>query len=213
MRETIIQPRFKSSESNFPLGVLRELKKGRFVYKQNDKTFKFYKLKKGILMMGVSSPNGKDSFTHFVHEGEFFGEEMLLDIQMRKNFAQALSNEVVVEEYSVNKLIEGVGTELVIRDNFVNHFRRIQDTIQRNSNLNLREKLVAILREIGKGIGIKLINGEVLIRTHLKHRELAFLCNATRQSITTQLIALNQDNYINIDRNSILLNNQLLTND
>ncbi|MFT6747886.1 MAG: CRP/FNR family cyclic AMP-dependent transcriptional regulator [Glaciecola sp.] len=212
MRESIIYSGVNKKEANFPLGIIKEFKKGQFVYHEQDRAFKLYKLKEGLLMMGSSLSSAKTNFTHFVQEGEFFGEEVLLDIQARGNSAQVLTNTVQVEEYSMNLLVDSADTQKIVRDNFVNHSTRVQHTLLRNCGMNLRSRLVSVLKEVGNGVGVTLVNGEQLIRTHLKHRELAFLCNATRQSITTQLIELSRAKYINIDKNSILLTNQLLTN-
>lgn len=218
MREALMNNHLNSLQSSvnpegFPLSLLEQHKKGDYIFKQNDRAFKFYKLKKGIVMMGQTDQNGKTVFSHFVKEGEFFGEEVLLELHQRKNTAQVLSNQAVLEEYSFNPGLSPKLIQNILRDNFVSHFKRVQQTLLRNSVLNLRERLVDVLKEIAGGIGVKLMNGEVLIRTHLKHRELAYLCNASRQSVTTQLIALNDHNYINIDRNSILMNHKILIND
>ena len=212
MRESIIYSGVKKEHVNYPLGVINELKKGQFVFKEHDRAFKLYKLKEGLLMMGSSLVNGKTSFTHFVQQGEFFGEEVLLNLDQRKNSAQALSDTVQFEEYSVSLLTDNYITKNIVRDNYLLHTARIQQTLLRNTGLNLRGRLLAVLKEVGEAVGYTLMNKEVLIRTHLKHRELAFLCNATRQSITTQLLELSKRNYVNIDKNSILLTNQLLTN-
>lgn len=212
MRESIIYSGVNKKESNFPLGIIKEFKKGQFIYREQDRAFKLYKLKEGLLMMGSSLESTKSNFTHFVQEGEFFGEEVLVDIQNRGNSAQVLTDTIQVEEYNMSLLLDNTDTQKIVRDNYVNHSSRVQHTLSRNCGMNLRSRLMSVLIEIGKGVGVSLVNGEQLIRTHLKHRELAFLCNATRQSITTQLIELSRDKYINIDKNSILLTNLLLTN-
>jgi CRP/FNR family cyclic AMP-dependent transcriptional regulator len=216
MRESIIYAGIKNKEIDFPLGIVKEFKKGQFVFEEHQGAFKLFKLKEGLLMMGSALGDGigdgKSSFTHFVQQGEYFGEEVLLGIQQRGNFAQVLSDKVQIEEYSLNLLTDNNVTQKIIRDNFVVHTSRIQHTVLSNARFDLKARLMMMLKLIGAGIGVNLMNGEVLIRTHLKHRELAFLCNATRQSITTQLIELSKSKFVNIDKNSILLTNRLLTN-
>jgi CRP/FNR family cyclic AMP-dependent transcriptional regulator len=213
MRESIIYSGIKNQQVNLPLGVIRVYKKGQFIFKEAASVFKIYKLKKGLIMMAGSLKGSQSSFTHFVQEGEFFGIESLLDLERRGHSAQVLSDTVQIEEYSTSEMVDGKQAQKIVKENFVKHTTRVQRTLMRNSRLNLRSRLIEVLKEIGQGMGVMLLNGEVLIRTHLKHRELAFLCNATRQSITTQLIELNKRNYVNIDKNSILLTKQLLTND
>lgn len=212
MIESIIYSGVKQHETIAPLGVVKEFKKGSFVFKEKANAVKLYKLKEGILALSASIDEDKPIFSHFVHAGEYFGAEAIMNFEQRNNSAQVLSDKVKVEEYSVNSLFDHSSFLSTVKADFIVHSHRMQHTLIRNASLNLKKRLCAVLALIGDACGVKLLNGEVLIRTHLKHRELAFICNATRQSVTTELIKLNIQNDVNIDKNSILLTNQLLTN-
>jgi len=212
MRESIIYSGVQNQEQRFPLGIVKELKKGEFVFSEEDSVFKVYRLKKGMIMLGGSLENQLPSFTHFVHQGEFFGVEGMFNIDQRTNSAQVLSDNVEIEEFNLSTMKHNLDVKSEVVQNYMLQADRVQCTLLRNSTLDLKTRLKAVLKGIGEGFGSKLMNGEVLIRTHLKHRELAFICNATRQSITTQLTQLSKHNYVNIDKNSILLTNNLLTN-
>lgn len=203
---------FVSNQLSAPnLTVVNQFKKGKFIYQEGALAKKFYCLKKGLLLMGTQSENGKSSFSHLVFEGEYFGEEVLLGFHSRNSFALVLSNEAAVEECPEG-LIK-VDVNELLRSVFVQKMERFQQTLMRNSTLALKQRIQSVLKEIALGFGVRLLNGDVLIRTHLKHRELALLSNATRQSVTTCLLELVREGKVLIDKDSLLVNHQLMAVD
>jgi CRP/FNR family cyclic AMP-dependent transcriptional regulator len=199
-----------TTKINFSLSVVRQFKKDDFVYRQGQNASKVFRLNKGMIVIGNQNLNGEFMFSHFVKQGDYFGEEVLLSLQNRKNFAQVLTTEAIIEEIQFSEIL---AQPLLMNEIYQNCIKRIyqtEETLYKNNYLSLKNRVIQTLRFFVDNIGIKLLNGEVIIREHLKHKEIAFLCNASRQSVSTEIASLIKKGFLKVDRSSILFSDGFL---
>ena len=81
------------------LKITKEFKKNENIYQQGDKAVKYFKVISGIVVIGSYTAEGKMVFKSLVHEGEYFGDEVVSGLEERANFAMAFSKEVLLEEH------------------------------------------------------------------------------------------------------------------
>ena len=210
MRNPIqIQSNALIPEVKASLSVVKTFKKGTYVYHQFDNASQIFKLNTGLIAMGCYGEDGSENFTHFIGPGEYFGQEGLSG-DARKSFALVLSGEAEVAAYDARSFLHQNEQLRILHGNLSKLMERMQRTLVRNTAMPLPERIKRTLLEIGMLCGVRLLNGEVLLRMKLKHRELAMLCSASRQSVTTQLIELSKSDYFQFDGGSMLLREKLL---
>ena len=86
-----------ASYSEEQLKVTKEFKKDESVYQQGDPAVKYYRVVRGIVIIGSITEEGKMIFKSLIHEGEFFGDEVIGGLNTRLNFALAFSNEILIK--------------------------------------------------------------------------------------------------------------------
>ena len=61
------------------------------------------------------------------------------------------------------------------------------------------------LKSLASKKAIKLLTGEQMVRMHVKHKELAFACNSSRQCVSSILSKFQKLGKIKMDRSSFIL--------
>ena len=212
MRHPIqIQKDFTLQDNFAALSLLRILKKGSYLFHQFERATHYYCLKEGLMAIGCFGDDGTENFTYFVGPGDYFGQEAISGGN-RNSFALVLSQTAEIAVFDARNWTDQSQRLRPLNDNWSKLLQRAQSTMIRNTAMNLADRIKKTLVEIGSLIGVRLLSGEILIRTKLKHREIAMLCCASRQSITTQLNELIKAGYFIIDGNSILLREKLINN-
>jgi CRP/FNR family transcriptional regulator, cyclic AMP receptor protein len=183
--------------------------KDQFVYMQDDSCTHIYLIVEGRIKLGHYLDDGKDVVTAILSTGEVFGELALAGEEKRRDYAQALCHTVICplsiselqELMAINKdlsfkILKLVGLRLIKLE------RKLELLVFRDA----RTRVVEFLKDAASWKGKK-VGYETMIPTRLTHKDIAALTGTSRQTVTTILNELKEQNLINFDRKKILIRN------
>ncbi|MCX2745120.1 Crp/Fnr family transcriptional regulator [Mangrovivirga sp. M17] len=187
--------------------VMMEFGKDEFIYFPNDASDQIYLVAEGRVRIGNYSEDGKENLKVILGKGELFGELALSGEGKRNDFAQAMDKETIVCQMTIDhmeelmrddqslslKLLKLVGFRLKKME------RKVNSLVFKDA----RTRIVEFLKELGEEKGTK-VGYEVMVKNHLTHKDIAALTGTSRQTVTTVLNELKDQNLINIDRRRIL---------
>lgn len=187
------------------LTLTKVFSKDECVYQQGDAAAKYFKVIEGVVILGSYSLDGKMIFKGLIYEGEFFGDEVAAGQEGRLNFAMALSKELVVEEYKEADFWNNPDHQKQVLYSSLKRNNNIQKVMEVNTSFPVEQRVKNFLKDLAKVKGIKLLTGEVMVRMHIKHRELAFICNSSRQCVSAIVSKFQKDGAVKMDRSSFIL--------
>jgi len=183
-------------------------KKYSHIYQENENTDTLYFLLEGRVKLCTYNNGNKELIKTILYPTDLFGEESILNIKSREDFAIAMDKKVRV--LAVNSIefrrflcqnpdisfeITGkIGTKLK------NAEKRIENFIFKNARTRIIDFLKEMAVKQGQPIGF-----EILIKNFLTHNEIASLIGTSRQTVTIVLSELKKDNKIHIDRKNVLV--------
>ncbi|MDF9800914.1 CRP/FNR family cyclic AMP-dependent transcriptional regulator [Catalinimonas alkaloidigena] len=182
--------------------------KGDFVYFIDDPSDNVYLIKQGRVKISTYADDGKEIVKTILSAGEVFGELALTEEIKRNDFAQVLDPNTIICPLTIKdmKNLMADDQELsftifkIIGLRMRKLERRIELLISKDARTRIIEFLKDLAREKGKKVGF-----ETMIKSHLKHQDIASLTGTSRQTVTTILNELKEKNLINFDRRKILI--------
>jgi CRP-like cAMP-binding protein len=185
-----------------------KMKKNEYIYFPEDPSSSIFFLKKGRVKIGAYSDDGKEIIKAILGPGEIFGELSLIGESKRKDFAVALDSDVVLCAMGIKDMEEMMGdnptlslrvTKLIgVRLQKIE--RRLESLIFKDARTRIIDFIVDLGREKGKAIG-----KEILVKHNLTHQDMANLTATSRQTVTTILNELKENNLIHFERNKFLI--------
>lgn len=185
-----------------------QIKKNDYIYFPEDPSSSLFFLKKGRVKIGSYSDDGKEIIKAILGPGEIFGEMSLIGEDKRKDFAMALDNDVTLCAMGMNdmeEMMEG-NSGLSLKVTKLIGFR-LQKTERRLESLifkDARTRIIDFIVDMGKENG-KAIGKEILVKHNLTHQDIANLTATSRQTVTTILNELKEQNMIHLERNQFLI--------
>lgn len=197
--------KIKGIEDEHPM---TKFKKDEFVYFPEDSSSYIYMIAEGRIKIGSYLEDGKESVKAILSKGEIFGELALTGEDKRQDFAQAMDSETIVCPMTLDdmknlmannkplsfKMMKLIGLRLRKTE------RRLESLVFKDARTRIVEFLRDEANEKGKKIGF-----EMMIPSHLTHKDIAALTGTSRQTVTTILNELREKNIINFDRRKILI--------
>ena len=185
-----------------------KMKKNEYIYFPEDPSSSIFFLKKGRVKIGTYSDTGKEIIKAILNPGEVFGELSLVGEEKRNDFAIALDNDLVVcslgmkdmEEMIEKNPLIGLKVTKLIGFRLQKIERRLESLIFKDA----RTRIVDFIRELGHEKG-KAIGHEILVKHNLTHLDMANLTATSRQTVTTVLNELKEQNLIHLERNKFLI--------
>jgi len=183
-------------------------KKYSHIYQENEDTDTLYFLLEGRVKLCTYNNGTKELIKTILYPTDLFGEESILNIKSREDFAIAMDKKVKVlavksiefrrflcQNPDISFEITGkIGTKLK------NAEKRIENFIFKNARTRIIDFLKEMAVKQGQPIGF-----EILIKNFLTHNEIASLIGTSRQTVTIVLSELKKDNKIHIDRKNVLV--------
>jgi CRP-like cAMP-binding protein len=182
-------------------------KKDQFIYMPEDQASHVYLVVDGRVKIGHYLDDGKEVVTAILTTGEIFGELALAGEEKRRDFAQVMAETVICpltvgelkdlmyddKELSF-KILKLVGLRLMKLE------RKLELLVFKDARTRIIEFLKDAASWKGKKVGF-----ETMIPTKLTHKDIAALTGTSRQTVTTVLNELKEENLINFDRRKILI--------
>lgn len=193
------------SELNIVSGFMRR-KKGEIIFLDSFTDEKLYFLKKGYIKIGYIDEKGEEHISEILNQGDIFGQITLEKGGSRSEYAEVLKSEAIICSFTIQdfEAILQKRPDLAISYTKLVGFRlrtiqtRMSGILKkdvRSRFLDLIHYLVMKLKEDAKG--------EVVLDNFLTHAEMASLVGASRQTITTLLADLENENILKVDRKFI----------
>jgi CRP/FNR family transcriptional regulator, cyclic AMP receptor protein len=182
-------------------------KKDQFIYMPDETASHIYLIVDGRVKIGHYLEDGKEVVSSILTVGEIFGELALAGEDVRRDFSQAMSETVICpltidelrtlmydnKELSF-KILKLIGLRLMKLE------RKLELLVFKDARTRIVEFLKDTAAWKGKKVGF-----ETMIPTKLTHKDIAALTGTSRQTVTTILNELKEQNLINFDRKKILI--------
>ncbi|MBL7858027.1 MAG: Crp/Fnr family transcriptional regulator [Cyclobacteriaceae bacterium] len=185
----------------------KNYKRDQFIYFPEESADYIYMIAKGRVKIGHYLDDGKEVIKGILTYGEIFGELALAGEEKRGDFAQAMEETIICplriddlkslmwEDKELSfRLLKLVGLRLMRME------RRMELLVFKDA----RTRIVEFLRDAASWKGKK-VGFETMIPTKLTHKDIAALTGTSRQTVTTILNELKDQNLINFDRKKILI--------
>lgn len=187
---------------------MKTMEKGKMIYFPKDPAKVVFFLKAGRVVLGTITEDGKEVIKTIVHPGEIFGEMGIVGQEKRSDFAKAMDDDVRICAMGVEDIKEmmisiphlNFNVTKVIGERLIKVQRKLDGMIFKD----VRSRLIDFLKEMAKEHG-KQIGYEILIQHDLTHQDLASLIATSRQTVTTILNDLKEQDLIYMERSKILI--------
>lgn len=185
-----------------------EFGKDDFIYFSQEPSNHIYLIAEGRIKIGSYSDDGKEIIKAILQPGEIFGEMALVGEEKRRDFAQALDKGIKICQLAIEDM------ESLMRKNQELSFKitkligfRLRKAERKIESLvfkDARTRIVEFLKELGEERGQK-VGFETLVKNFFTHQDIANLTATSRQTVTTVLNELRDQNQINFDRKRLLI--------
>ncbi len=186
----------------------RMYQKGATVYTVGESSSYIYIVKEGRVKIGAYAEDGKEIVKTILASGEVFGELALAGESQRTEFAVALDANTIVCPMTIEdmraRMRDNQEFSVSIFKMVGNRMRKLERRIELLVSKDARTRVIEFLRDLAGERGKK-VGYEIMIPSHLKHQDIASLTGTSRQTVTTILNELKEQNIINFDRRKILI--------
>jgi CRP-like cAMP-binding protein len=192
-------------EEDFKMNLFQ---KEEYIYFPEDASDTIYMVSDGRVKIGSYTNDQKEIVKAILGRGEIFGELALVGETNRSEFALALDHNTRVCPMTIEDLkalmIDNQTLSLKIMKVIGFRLKKMERRIESLVFKDARTRIVEFLKEMAEEKGQK-VGFEMMIKNHLTHKDIASLTGTSRQTVTTVLNELREDNIINFDRRRILI--------
>ncbi|HYG20859.1 MAG TPA: Crp/Fnr family transcriptional regulator [Ohtaekwangia sp.] len=182
-------------------------KKEQFIYMPDDTASHIYLVVDGRVKIGHYLDDGKEVITAILTHGEIFGELALAGEDKRRDFSQTMTDTIICPLTLMElKALMYENRELSFRILKLIGLRLMK--LERKLELlvfkDARTRVIEFLKDAAAWKGRR-VGQETMIPTRLTHKDIAALTGTSRQTVTTILNELKDQNMINFNRRQILI--------
>lgn len=170
-----------------------------------------YFLKSGTLKISILA-NKEETIKHLVHEGQFFGEMALAEVEDVTLFAIALEDTTLsyFDIQTARQIMQNYPEfrkymmELISR-----RVRVLEQRLEELATQDSRSRVISFLQDLAQNFG-KSQEGKKVVPNFLKNREIAQLTFTSRQTVNAVMNELKRKQVIEFDQKSITFSTLLL---
>ena len=184
----------------------KKANKNEIIYFADEPVQRIYLLKKGMIKIVESDPEGREVIKDLIQKGDIFGELSLSGMGGTAEYAQAISSEVLICSFKLEDFERVLAQDPHISLKFSKFigfkFKRLQN---RYSNLvfkDVRQRLLEFLHEWARNDGTPR-GAELVVSNYLTHQDIAQLICTTRQTVTQTLNQLEAEGRLRYSRQEI----------
>lgn len=183
-------------------------KRDQFIYFPEEPATYIYMISNGRVRIGHYLEDGKEVVKSILGTGEIFGELGLAGEETRTDFAQAMDDKTTICPLSIaelkNLMFEDRELSFKILKLVGLRLMKLERKLEMLVFKDARTRIIEFLKDAAAWKGQK-IGFETLIPTKLTHKDIASLTGTSRQTVTTIMNDLKEQNLINFDRKRILI--------
>ena len=184
-----------------------DFKKNDFIYFPNEPSDYIYLISEGRVRVGSYTEDGKEIVKAILGKGEIFGEMALAGEEKRKDFAQAMDDNTQLCKLNIEDMKDLMKDNQTLSLNMMKlmgwRLRKVERKIESLVFKDARTRIIDFLKELAEERGQK-VGFETMVKNHFTHKDIASLTGTSRQTVTTILNELKENNVINFDRRRIL---------
>ncbi|WP_099599432.1 Crp/Fnr family transcriptional regulator [Reichenbachiella sp. 5M10] len=193
--------------SNIPSSVL-DYAKDKLIYENGQVSDCIYLIEQGSVKIAKSDGTGKEVVKSILNPGSVFGEKALSGEEIRTEYAQAVTADTKVKVFVVEDVLEASRQNAQLNQKVINILTKKLESLEKRlesiTSKDSRTRVVDFLRDLALENGQK-VGFETLIKNNFTHKDIASLTGTSRQTVTTTLNHLKEQNIINFDRRRILI--------
>ena len=189
--------------------IHRSFKKGDFIYLPDDSSDKIYFINEGRVKIGSYNESGKEITKAMLNKGEVFGELAMIGEEKRRDFAYAMEDVSVcaITTLEMKTLMKDHGNLSlfflkIMGSRVLEMENRLESLVFKDSKSRIVEYLIAEVNKNGQRIGY-----EWVVRNFITHQEIANLTATSRQTVTTVLNELRDNEILTFNRKRLLIRN------
>ena len=182
-------------------------KKGEYIYLPEEHADKIFFITQGRVKIGTYSDAGKEITKAIIGMGEVFGELSLIGSNIRRDFAFAMEDTetCVMSVTDVKSMMRdhnalSVFLMRIMGSRMLEMEQRLESLVFKDS----RTRIIEFLHDLGIKKGQR-VGYEMVVRKFMTHQEIANLTATSRQTVTTVLNELRNDNIITFNRKRLLI--------
>lgn len=188
--------------------VTLKFKKGDFIYFPDQPSKEVFLLEKGRVKIGSYSEDGKEIIKAILQPGEIFGELALVGEDRRTDFAAAMEDDTTVCHMPLEEMrqvmYEDINLSLKITKLIGLRLQKMERRLESLVFKDARTRIVEFIKDLAQERGSK-VGDETLVKNFLTHKEIANLTGTSRQTVTSVLNELRDQNLIYFDRKRLLV--------
>jgi len=186
-----------------------EAKKGDYIYFDSHHLNKLYFVKDGYIKIGFIDEEGNEIIKEIIREGEIFGQFALERNNLNGEFARAYKGDVSLCAFSIEdfeKLLKKK-PELAIKytKQVGEKLRRAEFRLVSMLNKDVRSRLLSFFYHLAIMDGYDGVAESYSLDNFLTHEDIAKLIGSARQTVTTFLNQLEEEELLKISRKKIVI--------
>jgi CRP-like cAMP-binding protein len=193
-----------------------KFKKFEYIYLQGDLARNFFLISKGRVKIGFWNEDGEEIVLSYLSKGEIFGENVVINQNLRHEFAQAMDHDTELCPISTSKAEDlmrantnfSIGIVKFIGSKLKKFERKYQIMLFRNTKTRFVE-FIKDLQEDTK-YSTLLANEEVLINLPFTQSEVAKLIGTSRPTLNIIISELQDEDFLQFKRGKLILKKKFL---
>lgn len=190
--------------------IMRTFPPRAIIYLPTEQAQSVLVLARGRVKIKALVPDGREAILAFIEEGEMFGELALVDSEPRNEYAEAVTESLVLalpREAMLWLMDRRPDVALSVTKLVGFRRRRVENRLRNILFRSTRDRVLALLVELLDSYGRAVAAGWE-IRLPLTHQDLAGLIGTTRETVTLTLSQLQAERLIEVRRRQITVLNR-----
>jgi CRP/FNR family transcriptional regulator, cyclic AMP receptor protein len=184
-----------------------EASKGDYIYFEAFNHQKLYFLKDGYIKLGYIDESGNEIIKDIIGQGDIFGQVTLEKDNLNGEFAQAYKGDVSLCAFTVDdfqKLLQK-RPELALKysKQVGAKLRHIESRLVNLLNKDVKTRLLSFMWQLVQHNIVENTPEGFCIPNYLTHEDIANLIGSSRQTVTTMINELNNENILSYNRHKI----------
>lgn len=184
-------------------------KKGDYIYFDSHHLNKLYFVKDGYIKIGYIDENGNEIIKEIIKEGEIFGQFALERNNLNGEFARAYKGNVSLCAFNIEDFEKLLTKKPLLAIKYTKQMgeklRRAEFRLVNMLNKDVRSRLIAFFYNLAMMDGCNASSVSYSMENFLTHDDIAKLIGSARQTVTTFINQLEDEDLVKITRKKITL--------